>query len=425
MFDGGVEAASRDAGLHRLPGCRRLGEVCHVPDPDGAGPALRRTVEDDDLRRPRRRSAPTRRSPELAGRFFRGHGRRRSDGPRGGRDRSPRRAPGSPPCGTGWPAWRWTASSTPRPGDARPAGRRREAARDLPAARLRQFVLGYGDRSAVLDPAFADRIVPGGNGMFKPTVVTTAGSSAPGSGPGGAKRYRHRDAEVTDSFRPGPRRGLASSRDGLLPDPPRVAGRRARPPAAIRDLVAEVVGEDGGLRRLQRHRLRGSGPPPSGWRRPGPGAALDLRRGGGEPHAVEVGAEDPAVRTARTGRSRRPRPGSPQASAHSTESVTGLGAGLELRRPAEGLLAVPSTRRRRGAVGPATALDEPGSTTAAGPHPPATATTAGHQQRRPPTARRTRRWAAPGRATSGHRDVHQVGVRRSESPAGAFQMSCS
>jgi hypothetical protein len=34
-----------------------------------------------------------------------------------------------------------------------------------------EFVLGYGDRSAVLDPAFADRIVPGGNGMFRPTVV--------------------------------------------------------------------------------------------------------------------------------------------------------------------------------------------------------------------------------------------------------------
>jgi hypothetical protein len=35
-----------------------------------------------------------------------------------------------------------------------------------------EFVLGYGDRSAVLDPRFADRIVPGGNGMFRPTVVS-------------------------------------------------------------------------------------------------------------------------------------------------------------------------------------------------------------------------------------------------------------
>ncbi|RBY89310.1 winged helix DNA-binding domain-containing protein [Blastococcus sp. TF02A-30] len=34
-----------------------------------------------------------------------------------------------------------------------------------------EFVLGYGDRSAVLDPEFAERIVPGRNGMFLPTVV--------------------------------------------------------------------------------------------------------------------------------------------------------------------------------------------------------------------------------------------------------------
>jgi hypothetical protein len=35
-----------------------------------------------------------------------------------------------------------------------------------------EYVLGYGDRSAVLDAEFADRIVPGGNGMFRPTVVS-------------------------------------------------------------------------------------------------------------------------------------------------------------------------------------------------------------------------------------------------------------
>jgi hypothetical protein len=35
-----------------------------------------------------------------------------------------------------------------------------------------EFVLGYGDRSAVLAPEFADRIVPGNNGMFRPTVVS-------------------------------------------------------------------------------------------------------------------------------------------------------------------------------------------------------------------------------------------------------------
>lgn len=35
-----------------------------------------------------------------------------------------------------------------------------------------EFVLGYGDRAAQLDPAHADLVVPGGNGMFKSTVVS-------------------------------------------------------------------------------------------------------------------------------------------------------------------------------------------------------------------------------------------------------------
>ena len=34
-----------------------------------------------------------------------------------------------------------------------------------------EYLLGYGDRSAVLDPADAQRICPGGNGVFNPTLV--------------------------------------------------------------------------------------------------------------------------------------------------------------------------------------------------------------------------------------------------------------
>jgi hypothetical protein len=34
-----------------------------------------------------------------------------------------------------------------------------------------EYILGYGDRSAVLDPAYAQHICPGGNGVFNPTVV--------------------------------------------------------------------------------------------------------------------------------------------------------------------------------------------------------------------------------------------------------------
>lgn len=34
-----------------------------------------------------------------------------------------------------------------------------------------EFILGYKNRDLVLDPAFKNEIVPGGNGVFKPTVV--------------------------------------------------------------------------------------------------------------------------------------------------------------------------------------------------------------------------------------------------------------
>jgi len=34
-----------------------------------------------------------------------------------------------------------------------------------------EYLLGYRDRGAVLDPAHAGKIVPGGNGMFKPIIV--------------------------------------------------------------------------------------------------------------------------------------------------------------------------------------------------------------------------------------------------------------
>lgn len=34
-----------------------------------------------------------------------------------------------------------------------------------------QFLLGYTHRGAVLDEKHADKIVPGGNGMFLPTIV--------------------------------------------------------------------------------------------------------------------------------------------------------------------------------------------------------------------------------------------------------------
>jgi len=35
-----------------------------------------------------------------------------------------------------------------------------------------EYLLGYRDRSAVLDPQYANQIVPGGNGVFYPTIVS-------------------------------------------------------------------------------------------------------------------------------------------------------------------------------------------------------------------------------------------------------------
>ena len=51
------------------------------------------------------------------------------------------------------------------------AGAREEAGGILLLPGFDEFVLGYGDRSAVLDPRFAEHIVPGGNGVFRPTVI--------------------------------------------------------------------------------------------------------------------------------------------------------------------------------------------------------------------------------------------------------------
>ncbi len=50
-----------------------------------------------------------------------------------------------------------------------PGGRRAAGVFLLPP--FDEYVLGYGDRSHVLAPAHAPRIVPGGNGVFKPTLV--------------------------------------------------------------------------------------------------------------------------------------------------------------------------------------------------------------------------------------------------------------
>lgn len=74
----------------------------------------------------------------------------------------------------GWPAE--PGSVTPRAG----AG--------LMLAPFDEYFLGYADRSAVCDPAHADRVIPGGNGVFQPILV------ARGQVVGTWRRGRGRDA---------------------------------------------------------------------------------------------------------------------------------------------------------------------------------------------------------------------------------------
>jgi hypothetical protein len=70
-----------------------------------------------------------------------------------------------------------------------------------------EFVLGYGDRRAVLDPEFFERIVPGGNGMFRPTVVhrgrivgTWGWSGSGGKRTATASPFTPFPDEVTEAF---------------------------------------------------------------------------------------------------------------------------------------------------------------------------------------------------------------------------------
>ena len=49
---------------------------------------------------------------------------------------------------------------------------RRQAAGVFLLPGFDEYILGYGDRSAVLPAEFANLIVPGGNGVFRPTVVS-------------------------------------------------------------------------------------------------------------------------------------------------------------------------------------------------------------------------------------------------------------
>jgi hypothetical protein len=168
--DGGVSTAGQ-RGYHLLGFLARTGTLCLGPT-DGAGEQLFVLI-DDWVPAPRRRTRDEALA-ELALRFFLGHG---------------------PATVHDLARWAGLALRDVRAGLAvvrpqlaaldvdgvehlldpavpdRLATCREEAEDVVLLPGFDEFVLGYRDRSTILAPEFAPRIVPGNNGMFRPTVV--------------------------------------------------------------------------------------------------------------------------------------------------------------------------------------------------------------------------------------------------------------
>ncbi|MGY2065310.1 winged helix DNA-binding domain-containing protein [Blastococcus sp. SYSU DS0619] len=166
---GGV-ATTGQRGYHLLWFLAQTGTICLGPTRDGEQLFV---LLDEWVRRPRR-LAGEEALAELALRYFRGHG---------------------PATVRDLVRWAGTTVRDVRAGLAaardqlerievdgteyfldpdtadRYAAHREEARAPLLLPGFDEFVLGYADRGAVLDPAFAERIVPGRNGVFRPTVV--------------------------------------------------------------------------------------------------------------------------------------------------------------------------------------------------------------------------------------------------------------
>lgn len=170
LADGGVETTGQ-RGYHLLWYLSQTATLCLGPLDGGE---QRFVLMDEWIRAPRRLE-PEEALAELAGRFFRGHG------PATVKDLARWANIRITEARAGLAAARETLARIevdgteyfldPETPDLL-AACRAEARGTFLLPGFDEFVLGYGDRGAVLDPAFADRIVPGGNGMFRPTVVT-------------------------------------------------------------------------------------------------------------------------------------------------------------------------------------------------------------------------------------------------------------
>jgi hypothetical protein len=170
ISEGGV-ATTGQRGYHLLWYLSQTGTLCLGPT-DGDGEQLY-VLLDTWIPQPRRLE-PEEAHAELALRFFTGHGPAtvqdlvRWSGSTAGKIRAGLaevrdRLEVVPVDGTEY----LMDPGTPD----RLAAARTEADGVLLLPGFDEFVLGYGDRTAVLPAEFAERIVPGGNGMFRPTVV--------------------------------------------------------------------------------------------------------------------------------------------------------------------------------------------------------------------------------------------------------------
>jgi Winged helix DNA-binding domain len=170
IAEGGV-ATSGQRGYHLLWYLSQTGTLCLGPTGDGGDQLF---VRSDRWIREPRRLASDEAHAELALRFFTGHGPAtvqdlvRWSGStaravRAGLAEVRDRLDAVTVDGTEY----LMDSATPE----RLAAARDEADGVLLLPGFDEFVLGYGDRTAVLPAAHVEKIVPGGNGMFRPTVV--------------------------------------------------------------------------------------------------------------------------------------------------------------------------------------------------------------------------------------------------------------
>ena len=169
MADGGIDVTGQ-RGIHLLGHLSQTGTLCLGPREDGEQQFV---LLDEWIRAPRRLERAEALA-ELALRFFRGHG---------------------PATVKDLARWAFLTMADVRAGLAAVqdellslevdgveylldpetpdllAGCRGEACGTFVLPGFDEFVLGYGDRGAVVDREHFERIVPGGNGMFRPTVV--------------------------------------------------------------------------------------------------------------------------------------------------------------------------------------------------------------------------------------------------------------